>query len=82
MVKNYKESGFVFAPFDDSESSILIPLEHTERINSFYSIEQGFHPGQNEFAFKELEKELHIKLIAKGINFIGKNIFENLIIQF
>ena len=80
-VKNYKESGFVFAPFDDSESSILIPLEHADSIDSFYSIEEGFHPGQNEFTFKELEKELHIKLIAKGINFIGKNIFEKVVLS-
>ena len=56
-VENYKETGFVFAPFDDSEKSILIPLEHADSFDSICPTEEAFHPNQNEITFKELEKE-------------------------
>ncbi len=80
-VEDYKETGFVFAPFDDAERSILIPLEHAESIDSVYIIEEDFQPKQNEFIVKELEKELHIKLIAKGIHFINENIFKKVVLS-
>ena len=80
-VKNYKETGFVFAPFDDSERSILIPLEHADSFDSICSTEEAFHPNQNEITFKELEKENHIELIAKGIQFIDENSFEKVVLS-
>jgi len=80
-VENYKETGFVFAPFDDSEKSILIPLEHADSLDSICSTEEAFHPNQNEITFKELEKENHIELIAKGIQYIDKNSFEKVVLS-
>lgn len=80
-VENYKETGFVFAPFDDSEGSILMPLKHANRIDSIYSIMEGFHPSKNEFTFKESEKKNHMRLISKGINFIDKNIFKKVVLS-
>ena len=80
-VENYKETGFVFAPFDDSESSILIPLEHADSLDAFYSMEEAFGPNKNEITFKELEKEIHIELITKGIQYIDKNILKKVVLS-
>jgi hypothetical protein len=30
---DYSETGFVFAPFDDKDAAVLIPLEHSERFS-------------------------------------------------
>ena len=73
-VKNYKESGFVFAPFDDSESSILIPLEQ--------QTEAPFEPVNPDKFARDLadgvntvinNKELRKKMEKNGSLLLGRN---------
>ena len=35
---NYKESGFIFAPFDVEKEAILIPLNHSESIECYKEV--------------------------------------------
>ena len=40
-VSNYNESGFVFAPFNDREDAILIPLDNSEVISLSFVIPEN-----------------------------------------
>ncbi len=80
-VENYDESGFVFAPFDDSKKSILFPLNSANCIESIYENIEVSKPSSNEFSYMELEKEFHINLISKGIKFIENNTFKKVVLS-
>jgi len=66
-VDNYHESGFVFAPFDTTFNSILIPLAFAEKIKILYSNVESVSKKHVEFAINQEEKQQHIKLIEEGI---------------
>ena len=38
FTKDYSESGFVFAPFNTNETTVLLPLESSENITSEYIV--------------------------------------------
>lgn len=70
-VKDYSESGFVFAPFDDEKQAIFIPWETSEKmeIRSPASAvkKPEFERDQKEISsYSEVRKE-HISLIEKAI---------------
>lgn len=66
-VKDYKESGFVFAPFNANESSILIPLEYCKLMD--YKFSPDSQKGHLE-AIKNstVGLEAHIDLVSKGLS--------------
>ena len=70
--KNYSESGFVFAPFDNAKPSILFPLSKSEICNTKLSviskddIVSNFKLNSNS----NNEKTTHINLVQKGIEFL------------
>jgi isochorismate synthase len=80
-VKNHDESGFVFAPFDDSEDSILIPLEYSNYIEITYSDNEAYISVNKEFKFNEKDKKNHIQLVEKGIKAIEKDKFEKVVLS-
>jgi len=70
--ETYKESGFVFAPFNEIKSAVLFPEEESEVfISSFYEddFDDAIKKGNFEFD-SEQEKNRHIDLVAKGIDFL------------
>ncbi len=68
----YKESGFVFAPFDDVKSAVLFPVEESEVFTShFQEDDLVVTPPKDSFSsVTEQEKKNHIDLIQKGIYFL------------
>ena len=72
-VSDYSESGFVFAPFDDREDTIIIPSENSEVLNHTFN----FLSNESEKSHKEnssiQSKEFHINLVQKGIDSINSN---------
>lgn len=68
--ENFKESGFVCAPFDDSESTILIPIENAEVLISDIEQEASNNCNQNKIESNEKAKKQHIALVEKGVKTI------------
>lgn len=65
-VTSYTESGFIFAPFDNKETSILIPNNQSD----FLKEDISFSVSQGKFEEVQLEEAVrlqHIDLVKKGI---------------
>ena len=81
QTSEYTESGFVFAPFHDSEPSLLIPSEHSVSM----TLESGYtitdikteaipeHDGHDE--------EQHKALVQKGIEAISNGQFQKVVLS-
>ena len=78
----FTETGFIFAPFDSNEASILIPLEHSE-IFSVIVEKVEFSP--NETIVKTADivkgKEFHINLVQEGIDTIKKGDLKKVVLS-
>lgn len=69
----FKESGFVFAPFDTNLNAILFPIEKCEQYSGFYlqKKDTDTHPKVSKLTPENKSfKESHIELIQKGIDSI------------
>lgn len=71
--KEYSESGFVFAPFDDKKASILIPLEQSEQL-SVIPAKAGIQviKAKSSITENDSDRAFHINLVQKGIDAIKK----------
>lgn len=73
-LNSFEEQGFVFAPFNKSEKSIIFPADKCNMLTSEILNEEVLEIGSSNFNFKvtsnENSKENHIKLVQKGIDFI------------
>jgi len=88
FITDYTESGFVFAPFDDQEDTILIPLEYSETLSVIDTSNHRFpaeaekplgsakliHISKAKSSIVEdnSDKTCHINLVRKGIEAIKK----------
>jgi isochorismate synthase len=77
---NFSESGFVFAPFNESEKSILFPLEKAEVIFEPLSLE-GVFSGEKLFFVDAASKESHIKVVEKAIHKIKTTVLKKVVIS-
>lgn len=80
-VETYDELGFVFAPFDDVNKSVLIPLALTERIQTVYANQNVINEKHSEVTVDNLTKEHHISLVEKGIAAIKNNAFKKVVLS-
>lgn len=80
---NFEETGFVFAPFDTAQASILIPLAHAKAVSSPYvnaeKNESSLPPFQDQ-ALDE-SKAFHINLVKKGISEIKHTNLEKVVLS-
>ncbi len=77
-INDFLEQGFVFAPFNDSEKTILLKKE--EEFSTSYLTKK------NSLIRIELnddvsDKEIHINLINKGISNIKKGVFDKVVLS-
>ena len=78
--KDYLESGFVFAPFDNKEKAILIPTEKSQFISERISFDVNFSESI-EYGPDNSQEEFHINLVEKGINEIVNNKFQKVVLS-
>ena len=81
IVNNYTEKGFVFAPFDDAETSVLIPFDGSEYISISTEKSNPAEASQYIHLINEEDKRRHINLVNKGINAIKENNFEKVVLS-
>lgn len=79
-VDKYDEPGFVFAPFDPSLPSVLIPTAISETISERLSVAID---ESNDVNYKSLDnsEERHLKLVAKTIQEIKKTGIKKIVIS-
>ena len=80
-IEDYKEAGFVFAPFDNTHNSVLIPLEHAEKIQTSFSIYDPIKTLDKKILFTSKGKQQHIGLVEKGIEAIKNNTFQKVVLS-
>ncbi len=83
FLKDYEAKGFVFAPFDSTKKSILIPLEKSEyhRVDldsQELPLPSGF--AHSEF-YSEADKQKHLVLVNNGIDFINAKQVEKVVLS-
>lgn len=79
-VENFKEEGFVFAPFDVALPAILLKpdeIKMTILPNTFNNLVDG----NFEIAFSETEKVDHINLVKKGIEEIKSGRLQKVVLS-
>ena len=72
FTKDFSESGFVFAPFDDAKPAILFPLSKSEICTTIYS-GLSIENSVSNFTLiskSNIEKSTHVGLVQKGVEFL------------
>lgn len=65
--ENFKESGFVFAPFDSLDQTVLIPIENSEVVTCELEQNTTNNWDQNKIESNKKGKEQHIHLVQQGV---------------
>ncbi len=80
-VKNFEESGFVFAPFDSEKQTILIPFDHC--ISALFDQNKLKQAKKSETISSHFNKDRlkHEKLITKAINAINAKKLEKVVLS-
>ena len=81
--KDYLDSGFVFAPFDNALPSILFPLSESELYASKFT-NARFLDKQNDLSVVsnlESSKAGHVALVEKGIKFLENNKYKKVVLS-
>lgn len=79
-VNTYKESGFLFAPFDTKEKTVLFPTQFID----CYSYDSGYVSSPVAVAStmeNDLTKEAHVRLVQRGLNAIKKGEMEKVVLS-
>jgi len=79
-IKSFEEKGFVFAPFDDNESSVIIPFESSKSIAS--SIE-NIDTIESNSTIKQAanNQSEHEQLVAKAVETINNSSLEKVVLS-
>lgn len=80
-VSDYKESGFVFAPFDDREDAVLIPLDVSETISFSFVIPAKARIHLSDEEVSSQGDKHHINLVKKGIDAISHNYLKKVVLS-
>lgn len=81
FVNDFSEHGFVFAPFDDKEKTIIVPLNTSEEIKTDFIVSNDIDIARKKFLKSESEKHQHIQLVQKGIDAIKDNTFQKVVLS-
>lgn len=76
---NFTESGFVFSPFNSVEESVLIPFENNIQVP--LNDEALPEIKQHDFVTKEVNGDIHINLVTKGIEAIHNETFKKVVLS-
>ena len=82
FIKNFSESGFVFAPFDGLNKSVIFPIDLTN------FIETNFETANNNNEIESfinsddsIEMQSHLELVEAGIESIKKDKFDKVVLS-
>jgi isochorismate synthase len=78
---DWQQNGFVMAPFDNNQKSVFIPVSESQRF-TFHREEcpQQTHDSK-KISFSQSERNSHLKLVEKSINFIKSGQAQKVVIS-
>ncbi len=80
--EHFKESGFVFSPFDSDAQSILLPLNVSEHISIAHcELEHSGLKTGEERPTDEAAKAAHIELVTQAINTIKESELQKVVVS-
>ncbi|MFS4491547.1 chorismate-binding protein [Maribacter sp. 2308TA10-17] len=79
-VKDFTETGFVFAPFDDQNAVVLIPAD-TFMLEPYLPDVRTTYSSENPIAIYNSQKEFHMNLVEKGISQIRQGDFKKVVLS-
>ncbi|WP_103068439.1 isochorismate synthase [Aquimarina sediminis] len=85
-VGDYSISGFVFAPFDNTNESVIFPLEHCVYHTVTIPKEMMAEDDKSSVVFRNIledskAKFKHLELVNKGVDSIVSNCFEKVVLS-
>jgi isochorismate synthase len=81
FLSDFEESGFLFAPFDDTEEAVLIPFFESKLIESQFVIaNEKIHSDREDIDLSG-QKQFHINLVKKAIDAIKKEHFQKVVLS-
>jgi len=81
FINDFSEHGFVFAPFDNKEKAIVMPLNASEAITTDFVLSNDIDISLHETKHSESEKLQHIQLVQKGLEVIKNNTFQKVVLS-
>lgn len=84
ITKDFSESGFVFAPFDDQKDAVLIPADESviiETSSKFTEIEDSPKNSNISPQNNEEGRQQHKQLVQKAIDEIKSGVFKKVVIS-
>jgi isochorismate synthase len=82
FTEDFTEKGFVFSPFDNTENSVLMPLEFSEVLKTSYLVSEKLEVSQKAASvLNSLDKEFHINLVKSGVEAITDNQFKKVVLS-
>ncbi|MDO5980843.1 chorismate-binding protein [Flavivirga spongiicola] len=85
FTSDFTEKGFVFSPFDDTEKTVLIPLDNSEYLRADALVSE-FHAEpvkkKKVNSTEDLKaRQQHINLIKKGVEAISNHYFKKVVLS-
>lgn len=81
VVKDFTETGFVFAPFNADHDSILFPFDNSKVFNENYVATQMPDNIQLNHELTSEAKQFHINLVNKGVQTINLNELKKVVLS-
>jgi isochorismate synthase len=82
FLKDFSQSGFIFAPFDDQKNTIIFSNSTCKTIISLNDNKQvEKHASKTKLTNDLLLKNKHINLVEKGIDFINNNSIKKIVLS-
>ena len=78
--KNLNSTGFIFAPFEDKNDAIIIPLENSTYYEDFFS-NNAVTISEKINLKNTSDRAFHINLVKKGISAINNNQFKKVVLS-
>ena len=85
IINDFTEKGFVFSPFDDTEPTVLMPLNRSDRIQTDIIIEATQLGLENQEILRTPEelsaKQRHLDLVKKGVDATNNDQFKKVVLS-
>ncbi len=81
FVKDFTETGFVFAPFDDSKDSVIFPLDSATVLTVNYVVPQVESKNKSIDSLSSEAQQYHINLVNKGIEAINTDALKKVVLS-
>lgn len=81
FAEDYTEKGFVFAPFDTAEKTVLMPFHLSDVEEAFYEVLEDLSSPKPSATTDVNEKQFHINLVNQGVKAIEEGAFKKVVLS-